>query len=115
MNVGADDTNPSPRTLVLHHIQTRPIDPGSIELHHTAHSCLGYEGNDMFRLLSLALVGMLLSLTAFAAGAEEDLPASIQFVLVACSALLFAVLLAVTIKRPSESTPRRIRSGAHAE
>jgi hypothetical protein len=69
----------------------------------------------MFRLLSLALVGMLLSLTAFAAGADEDLPASIQFVFVACSALLFAVLLAVTIKRPSENTPRRVSSGALAE
>ncbi len=115
MAVGADDTNASPCTLVLHNIQTKPIAHGGIELHHTAHGCLGHEGNDMFRLLSLALVGMLLSLTAFAAGAEEDLPASIQFVLVACSALLFAVLLAVTIKRPSESPPRRIHSGAHAE
>jgi hypothetical protein len=115
MDVGADDTNPSPRTLVLHNIQTRPIAHGGIELHHTAHGCRGYERNDVFRLLTLALVGMLLSLTAFAAGAEGDLPASIQFVLVACSALLFAVLLAVTIKRPSGSTPRRIRSGAHPE
>jgi hypothetical protein len=60
----------------------------------------------MFRLLSLGLVGMLLSLTAFAAGVAEDLPASIQFAFVASSALLFAAVLAATVKAPSHKARR---------
>jgi hypothetical protein len=54
----------------------------------------------------LGLVGMLLSLSAFAAGVAEDLPASIQFVFVVSSALLFAVFLAATVKPPSEKAQR---------
>jgi hypothetical protein len=50
----------------------------------------------MLRYLQLAIAGVLCALAAFAAGITEELPASVEVVLVACLALCFGGLLAST-------------------
>jgi hypothetical protein len=50
----------------------------------------------MFRYLPIVLIGVLSTLAAFAAGATDDLPATVQVLFVACLALFFAALVAGT-------------------
>jgi hypothetical protein len=54
------------------------------------------KGRNMLRYLQLAIAGVLCALAAFAAGITEELPASVEIVLVACLALCFGGLLAST-------------------